>query len=184
MLFYVSQHVFKIFHSKQNWKQNMMLSSVNNTVPANGLASLGETALTRSGTTNYGSCIYFGFGPVFELFNKLKPRENLRHFAENTFKCIFLNEDVRIFIKISLKFVPKGPINNIPALVQLMAWHWPGDKPLSEPMMVRLLMHICVTRPQWVDIHKLVGFVEWFHRIMIIIENMDGYFIMYINCSL
>ena len=38
----------------------------------------------------------------------------------------------------SLKFVPKGPINNIPALVQIMAWCWPGDKPLSEPMMVKI----------------------------------------------
>ena len=35
-------------------------------------------------------------------------------------------------IKISLKFVHKGPINNIPALVQMMAWRRPGDKPLSE----------------------------------------------------
>ena len=33
-----------------------------------------------------------------------------------------------------------------------MAWHRPGDKPLSEPMMVSLLMHICVTRPQWVNV--------------------------------
>ena len=40
-------------------------------------------------------------------------------------------------IKISLKFVPKGPINNIPALVQIMAWRRTGDKPLSEPMMTR-----------------------------------------------
>ena len=38
-------------------------------------------------------------------------------------------------MKISLKFVPRGPINNIPALVQIMAWHRAGDKPLSEPMM-------------------------------------------------
>ena len=48
----------------------------------------------------------------------------------------------------SLKFVAKGPINNIPALVQIMAWRRPGDKPLSEPMVVGLLTHICVTRPQ------------------------------------
>ena len=47
--------------------------------------------------------------------------------------------------------VPKGQINNIPALVQIMAWRRPGDKPLSEPMMVSLTMHICVIRPQWVD---------------------------------
>ena len=51
------------------------------------------------------------------------------------FKCIFLNENVQILIKISLKFVPKGPINNIPALVQIMACCRPGDNPLSEPMM-------------------------------------------------
>ena len=49
-------------------------------------------------------------------------------------------------IKISLKFIPKGPIGNIPALVQMMAWRRPGDKPLSEPMMVSLSTHICVTR--------------------------------------
>ena len=53
--------------------------------------------------------------------------------------------------KISLKFVSLCPIDNIPALVQIMAWRRPGNKPLSEPMMASLLMHICVTRPQWVN---------------------------------
>ena len=85
-----------------------------------------------------------------DLIIALRPRQNGRRFADDTFKRMFLNEDVRISIKISLKFVPKGPINNIPALVQIMAWHRSGDKPLSEPMMVSLLTHICVTRPQWV----------------------------------
>ena len=83
--------------------------------------------------------------------NTLRPRQDGRHFAEDTFKRVFLNENIRILIKISLKFVSKGLINNIPALVLIMAWHWPGDKPLSEPMMVRSLMHICITRPQWVN---------------------------------
>ena len=64
-------------------------------------------------------------------------------------KRIFVNENVRISIKKSLKFVPNGPVNNILALVQIMAWRRPGDKPLSEPMVVSLLTHICVTRPQW-----------------------------------
>ena len=59
------------------------------------------------------------------------------------------------FDKISLKFVPKGPINNIPALIRVMTLHRPGDKPLSEPMMARLLENICVTRPQWVNSLKL-----------------------------
>ena len=83
--------------------------------------------------------------------NTLSPRQNGRHFADDILKCIFLNEYVWIPIEISLKFVPKGPIDNIPALVQIMAWRHPGDKPLSEPMMVRLPMHIFINRPQWVN---------------------------------
>ena len=71
-------------------------------------------------------------------FNTLRPRQNGRHFADANFKRIFVNEDVRIFIEISLKFIPKGPIKNIPALVQIMAWRRPGDKPLFEPVMVSL----------------------------------------------
>ena len=83
--------------------------------------------------------------------NTLRPRQNGRHFADDIFKCIFLNENIRITLKISLKFVPEVRINNIPALVQIMAWRRPGDKLLSEPMMVSLLTHICVTRPQWIN---------------------------------
>ena len=80
----------------------------------------------------------------------LRPRQDGRHFLDDIFICIFLNENEWHSIKISLKFVPKVPINNIPALVQIMAWRRPGDKPLSEPMMVVLPTQICVTRPQWV----------------------------------
>ena len=84
--------------------------------------------------------------------NSLRPRPNRRHFADDIFKCIFENENEWISPRISLKFiVPKVRINNIPALFQIMAWCWTGDKPLSEPMMVSLLTHICVTRPQWVN---------------------------------
>ena len=63
-------------------------------------------------------------------------------------KYIFMNENIRIVIEIWLKLFPKSPINNISTLVQIMVWHHPGDKPLSESMMVRLLMHICITGPQ------------------------------------
>ena len=88
--------------------------------------------------------------PQPQWVNTLRPRRNRRHFADDISKCIFMHENVWISIETSLKFVPKGPIKNIPGLVQIMAWRWLGDKPLSEPMMVRLLTHICVTRPQWV----------------------------------
>ena len=90
---------------------------------------------------------------ALSAFDTLRPRQHGRHFADDTFKRIFLNENVIISIKISLKFVPKGPINNIPALVQIMAWHRPVDKPLSEAMMVSLTTHTCVTRPEW--------FINW-----------------------
>ena len=76
------------------------------------------------------------------LFNTLRPGQNGRHFADDIFKCTFLNENVWIPIKISLKFVPEGPINIIPALVQIMTWRRPGVKPLSESLMVRLPTHI------------------------------------------
>ena len=56
---------------------------------------------------------------------------------------ILLNENVCISINISLKSVPKGQINNIPALVQIMAWRQPGDKPLSEPVMFSWLTYMC-----------------------------------------
>ena len=68
--------------------------------------------------------------------NTLRPRRNRRHLADEIFKCIFFNENLLISIKISLKFIPKGPINKIPTLVQIMASRRPGDKPLSEPMMI------------------------------------------------
>ena len=83
-----------------------------------------------------------------QWFNTLRPRQSGRRFADDTFKRIVLNENFKISSKISQDFVPKGPINNISVLVQIMAWRRPGDKPLSEPMVVSLLTHICVTRPQ------------------------------------
>ena len=81
---------------------------------------------------NVTQCAQLTHGVVL---NTLRPRQNGRRFADDTFKRIFLNENVRISIKISLKFVPKGPINNTPALIQIMAWLQSGDKPLSEPML-------------------------------------------------
>ena len=83
--------------------------------------------------------------------NTLRLKQNGRHFADNIFECIFMNENLWISLKTSLKFVPKVRINNIPTLVPIMAWHLVGAKPLSEPMMFNLLTHICITRPQWVN---------------------------------
>ena len=65
-------------------------------------------------------------------------REKWLKWPNDIFKCIFLNENIRISIKISLKFVPNAPIDNMPSLVQIMAWRQSGDKSLSETMMVSL----------------------------------------------
>ena len=69
--------------------------------------------------------------------NSSPPGQNGRLLADNIFKLIFLNENDRILIKISLKLVPKGPIDNKPALVQVMAWRRTGDRPLPEPMLTQ-----------------------------------------------
>ena len=83
------------------------------------------------------------------LINTLRLRQNGQHFAD-VFKGITLNENMWISFNVSLNFVPKGQIKNIPALVQIMAWCLVGTKPSSEPMMVSLLTHKCLTQPQWV----------------------------------
>ena len=54
--------------------------------------------------------------------------------ADGIFKYIFMNEKFWILIQLSLKFAPKGPIDNKAVLVQVMAWHQAGNKPLPEPM--------------------------------------------------
>ena len=90
-------------------------------------------------------------------FNTLRPRQNGCHFADDTSECTLLNENVWIFIEIYLKFIPKGPVNDIPALIQIIACCRPDGKPLSELMMVRILTHICITQPQWLKtdlLHK------------------------------
>ena len=121
--------------------------------------------------------------------NTLRPGQHGWHFPGNFFKCIFVNENMRISIKISLKFIPKGPVTNIPALVQIMAWRRPGDKPLFEPLMVRLSTHMCVTRPQWVKWYSwqqvllsqdkhLVGTVDFIGRVDGITDVSD---LMYRN---
>ena len=91
--------------------------------------------------------------PPWPRCNTLRPRQNGRNYADDVLIRIFLNESIWMYQvwKIPLKFVPKGPVNNIPALVQIMAWSRPGGKQLSEPIMLNLLRRVCVSRPQWVN---------------------------------
>ena len=65
------------------------------------------------------------------------PEQNGRHFADDSLRRIFVNEKFCILIKFSLKFVLNGTIDNNPALAKIMTWHHIGDKPSSEPMLIR-----------------------------------------------
>ena len=55
---------------------------------------------------------------VIDSFSTLRPRQNASHFADDVFKRIFLNENCFILILISLKLIPRGPINK----KQIMPW--------------------------------------------------------------
>ena len=129
------------FPAQCDWKTNVVAVHYNCVWlnPRNVMIGIGNERGASASVTN-----------KHQNINSLRPRLNRRPFADDIFNCIFLNENEWILPRISLKFVPRVRINNIPALVQIMAWRRPGDKPLSEPMMVSLLTHICVTRPQWV----------------------------------
>ena len=94
---------------------------------------------------------YMFMGSLLPIFKTLRPGQDGQHFPDDIFQSIFLNENYCILIQISLKHVLKGPIYNNPALVQIMAWRRPGNKPLSEPMMLRLLTHTWISRPKWVN---------------------------------
>ena len=126
---------------------SLVLTDDVNIGPGNGLVLYGTKPLPSQCWVRFMSP-YGTTKP--QWVNTLRPRQNGCHFADDIFKYIFLNENAWILLKISLKFVRKVRINNILALVQIIAWRRPGNKPLSEPMMVSLLTYICVTRPLWV----------------------------------
>ena len=138
-------------------KKSVMKISLNDNIPASGLElciSIPNGIVQWQCYPMYSS-IYAKSARLFlhqswyftpwtsqsTILNTQRPRKNGHQFPNNNFKWL-------ISIK---KSVLKGLINNIPALVQIIAWHWPGDKPLSEPM------HIRVTQPQWVNTLLLTG---------------------------
>ena len=59
--------------------------------------------------------------------------------ADAIFKYIFLNRNDRILVHISLKYIPRGPIDKKATFVQIMTWRRTGDKPLPEPMMTQFI---------------------------------------------
>ena len=145
--------------SYSRWKENMFIGISelkNKSKPLQGMlwSKIWDSVTwVNMGPIVLGKSFLITFKQTISV-NTLRPKQIGSHFADDIFKYICFNENIWIAIEISLKFDPKGPINNVPpALVHIMALFWPGDKLLSEPMMVRLPTHIyiCVTRPQWVN---------------------------------
>ena len=91
----------------------------------------------------------------FKNVNTLRWRQNGCYFQVHFLEWKCMNS-----INVSLKFISKCPINNIPVLVHIMAWHRPSNKPISEPMMIILMPHACVTQPQWVMIWNTMSLVR------------------------
>ena len=122
--------------------------------------------------------------PMWDIFphiflNTSWLRHNGRHFPDIIFKCIFLNENVWILIMISLKFVPNGPINNIPALVQIMVRHRIGDKPLSEPKVTQfhdayIYIYVGHLAPQWVNLLWARDSMWWQRSRSTLVQIMAG----------
>ena len=67
------------------------------------------------------------------------PSDKMAAILTDNIKCIFLNENGRIPIRISLKWFPRSQINNKPVLVQVMAWRRTCDKPLPELMLTQFI---------------------------------------------
>ena len=99
------------------------------------------------------------------FFITLRPRQNGGNFLDN-FKSISLNENVWTAIKIPLKFVPKGPINNLPTLVQIMVRRRSEDKPLSEPMTVNSWRIYAYNIPTWLNNYIHIKCGMWLTSIL------------------
>ena len=81
----------------------------------------------------------------------LRSDKMVANLADDIFKCIW------ILLQVSLKVAPEVRINNNPELVQIMTMHRPGEKPLSEQMMVSLLTHIYAPWPQFNLQYNVIG---------------------------
>ena len=93
------------------------------------LGSLNDQVISIYGASDYVG--YRGSVLIHWSWNKITAL-----FQDPILKWIFLNENIRILINISLKFVATDPINNIPSLFLIVACHLVSTKPLSQPMLV------------------------------------------------
>ena len=104
-------------------------------------------------------CIFF-----VQLTHSGRPRQNGRYFPDDILKCIFLNENVWISIRISQKFVPSGPINDIPALVQIMAYGFVAS--CGVVAATTFFRYSKFTHVRETKVLSFGGVLRWFHWMM------------------
>ena len=98
-------------------------------------------------------------GHILQTYiNGLMPKQNDCHFTDDTFKCIFLNEYVRIAIEFSM---------NLCLVVKLTIFSIGTND-------VRLSTHICVTRPQWVNDNNESGGCCWLVCVVVVVGGGGG----------
>ena len=112
--------------------------------------------------------------------NTFRPRKNDRLFPDGIYKCIFLNENVWISIKISLKFV-KGPINNIPSLVRKWLGIGQATSHCLNQWWCSLLTLLWVTRPQRVYYFQRTDPCFW--KALCKIHAQGSYIVLHIFCT-
>ena len=116
------------------WRPLSLAGQIHKMIPVNPLRII--TYNCNNSKLNTTMCIFYGTyinlivcSPYY--LKTLRIEQNIHHFADNIFRCIFLRVKFDILIKISLKFAPKGVIVVNSALVQVIAWcltHWGWDK--------------------------------------------------------
>ena len=115
------------------------IGSGNGLVLSDGKPLLPEPMLSQIyGVTSSQWVKTFSVVKYPESLTKMRPEWSDFHFTDDTFICIFLKQIFFYFdSKLISMFVPKGPVHNESALVQVMAWHQTGKKPLHEPLMTK-----------------------------------------------
>ena len=119
---------------KGQWRGALMLSLI-----CTWIKSFQVQDLRRYSAHYDVTVMRHGHMAAIDIFNSSLPGKMATFFADDIFKWTFLNENDRIRIQISLKYFPKSPVDNKAALVEIKAWRRIGDKPLSEPMLTRLV---------------------------------------------
>ena len=141
---YLDSHIPEVCTQGCHWQE------VSDDGSGNGLVLNWRQVITWTGDVLVHLMPYGVSGPPWVNSSPLNKMAAI--LSDDNFKCIFLNENDRILIQISLKFVPKSAINNKPALAQVMAWRLFAAKPLPEPMLTQFTdALLCGTRRRRVN---------------------------------